>query len=90
MPPANVRRNEIADSRGAQTAFLPPSPPAEKATARQDQAGQASTDDGTGNRSSRSGHLNEVNEARARLGRRRMCHQALKVIDEKVHDVIWA
>ena len=27
-------------------AFLPPSPPAEKATARQDQAGKASTDDG--------------------------------------------
>src|SRR5262249_8461722 len=28
--------------------FLPPSPPAEKATARQDQAGQASTGDGAG------------------------------------------
>ena len=34
-----------AESSGA---FLPPSPPAEKATARQDQAGQASTHDGTG------------------------------------------
>ena len=28
--------------------FLPPSPPAEKATARQDQAGKASTSDWTG------------------------------------------
>jgi hypothetical protein len=28
--------------------LLPPSPPAEKATARQDQAGQSSTDDGAG------------------------------------------
>jgi hypothetical protein len=32
--------------------FLPPSPPAEQATARQDQAGQASTGDGAGNRNS--------------------------------------
>jgi hypothetical protein len=30
--------------------FLPPSPPAEKANVRQDQAGQASTDDGAGDR----------------------------------------
>src|SRR5437660_550030 len=30
--------------------FLPPSPPAEKATARQDQAGKASTGDGRGHR----------------------------------------
>src|SRR5262245_57043706 len=29
--------------------LLPPSPPAEKATACQDQAGKASTDDGAGN-----------------------------------------
>src|SRR5215813_14094490 len=29
--------------------LLPPSPPAEKATARQDQAGQSSTSDGAGN-----------------------------------------
>jgi hypothetical protein len=31
--------------------LLPPSPPAEKATARQDQAGQSSTDDGAGDSS---------------------------------------
>jgi hypothetical protein len=35
---------------GCSGAFLPPSPPAEKTTARQDQAGKSSTDDGTGNR----------------------------------------
>jgi len=29
-------------------AFLPPSPPAEKASAREDQAGKSSTDDGCG------------------------------------------
>jgi hypothetical protein len=52
-------------------------------TARQDQARKSGTSDGAGNDSSRSSHLNEVNEARACLGRRRMCHQALKVIDEK-------
>jgi hypothetical protein len=34
-----------AESSGA---FPPPSPPDEKATARQDQAGQASTGDGAG------------------------------------------
>jgi len=46
--------------------LLPPSPPAEKATARQDQTGKASTDDGARNgRSRKSGHLNAVNEARA-------------------------
>jgi hypothetical protein len=33
-----------------QTVSLPPSPPAEKATARQDQARQASTGDGSGDR----------------------------------------
>jgi hypothetical protein len=33
--------------------LLPPSPPAEKATARQDQAGKASTGDGTGDRCGR-------------------------------------
>jgi hypothetical protein len=33
-------------------AILPPSPPAEKATARQDQSGQASTGDGAGDRNS--------------------------------------
>jgi hypothetical protein len=31
--------------------LLPPSPPAEKAAARQDQAGQASTGDGAGDNS---------------------------------------
>src|SRR5262249_30764853 len=35
-------------SRLGSSSPLPPSPPGEKATARQDQAGQASTDDGTG------------------------------------------
>jgi hypothetical protein len=46
--------------------FLTVSPPAEKATARQDQAGKASTGDGTGEgRSRKSGHLNAVNEALA-------------------------
>jgi hypothetical protein len=40
-----------ADLRGLRAGrsgdLLPPSPPAEKATARQDEAGKASTDDGT-------------------------------------------
>ena len=38
-----------AHSAGSSGDLLPPSPPAEKATARQDQAGQASTGDGAGN-----------------------------------------
>src|SRR5499433_821845 len=38
-----------ADALDALGDFLPPSPPAEKATARQDQAGKTSTDDGGGN-----------------------------------------
>src|SRR5690242_14686089 len=33
---------------GSSGDLLPPSPPAEKATARQDQAGQSGTDNGTG------------------------------------------
>jgi len=46
---AIARRRETAwRCVGSSAAFLPPSPPAEKATARQDEAGQASTDDGTG------------------------------------------
>jgi hypothetical protein len=49
--------------------FLPPSPPSEEATARQDQAGQSCTGDRAGDGRSGSGHLNEVNEARASLGR---------------------
>jgi hypothetical protein len=51
--------------------------PAEKASARQEQTGQARTADGAGNRGWRNGHLNEVNnghlnevnKARACLGR---------------------
>jgi hypothetical protein len=35
---------------GSSGDLLPPSPPAEKATASQDQAGQASTDDGAGDK----------------------------------------
>jgi len=38
-------------------AFLPPSPPAEKATARQDQAGQSGTGDGAGDGNSGGGPL---------------------------------
>src|SRR4029450_9193271 len=41
VPPAD----RVASSSGD---FLPPSPPAEKPTARQDQAGKSSTGDGTG------------------------------------------
>jgi ATP dependent DNA ligase domain len=51
--------------RDASGAFLPPSPPAEKANTRQHQARHASASDGAGDSGSRSGHLNEVNEARA-------------------------
>jgi len=80
----------IALAAAIRTAFLPPSPPAEKATARQDQTGQAGTGDGAGNGRSRSGHLNAVNEARACLGRIGEVGQAYKVIHEKVDDVIWA
>jgi hypothetical protein len=38
-----------ANCAGRSGALLPPSPPAEKATANNDQAGQASTCDGAGN-----------------------------------------
>jgi len=38
----------IALAAAIQTAFLPPSPPAEEATARKEQAGEASTSDGAG------------------------------------------
>jgi hypothetical protein len=47
--------------------LLPPSPPTEKATARKDQTWQSSAHDGARDRSSRNGHLNTVNEARASL-----------------------
>jgi len=33
--------NDVSDCAGSSGALLPPSPPAEQATARQDQAGQA-------------------------------------------------
>jgi hypothetical protein len=42
--PREKRRPSVARSGD----LLPPSSPAEKATARQDQAGKASTDDGAG------------------------------------------
>jgi len=44
-------RNEASLNAGCSGAVLPPSPPAEKATARQDQAGKARTGDGTGDSS---------------------------------------
>jgi len=37
-----------ADCAGSSGDLLPPSPPGEKATARQDQSGQSGTDDGAG------------------------------------------
>ena len=46
-----IRPQQTTSARyaaGNSGGFLPPSPPAEKATARQDQAGQPSTDDGAG------------------------------------------
>jgi hypothetical protein len=41
--------NDVWDCAGSSGDLLLPSPPAEKATARQDQAGKASTSDGAGN-----------------------------------------
>ena len=43
------RRKRRVDCPETSGNLLPPSPPAEKATARQDQAGKASADDGGGN-----------------------------------------
>jgi len=52
VAPFNLRAFEISavgkGPSGRSGAFLTPSPPAEKATARQDQAEQPGTDDGTG------------------------------------------
>src|SRR5215470_13258789 len=45
-PGPSLNSWEFVKSSGA---FLPPSPPGEKATARQDQARQSSTSDGAGN-----------------------------------------
>jgi hypothetical protein len=46
----DLRVNEYAAQRraGSSGAFLPPSPPAEKATAREDQSGQSSAGEGAG------------------------------------------
>jgi hypothetical protein len=55
----NTPRADTAESAANSTTLfrgafmsraLPPSPPAEKANTRQDQAGEASTDDGVGSR----------------------------------------
>jgi hypothetical protein len=56
----------LRTGKGVQAIFLPPSPPAEKTTARQDQARKSGTGDGAREgRSRKSGHLNAVNEALA-------------------------
>jgi hypothetical protein len=43
------RKRRVRLRGNVQAIFLPPSPPAEKAATRQDQAGKASTGDGAGN-----------------------------------------
>ena len=51
-PPTVLHRRRLAERLNAKPwfgLFPTPSPPAEKATARQDQAGQTSAHDGTGN-----------------------------------------
>src|SRR5262249_37131633 len=53
---------------GSSGDFLPPSPPAEKASARQDQARKTSTDDGGGDTDHRA-RIREENGA----GHRRLC-----------------
>jgi hypothetical protein len=67
------RKDVCGGCTGCSGGLLPPSPPAEKATARQDQAGQAGTDNGTGDgdarerkarvkRWRRSGKVNDVGD----------------------------
>ena len=46
---ARCRKTTRTGCAGCSGELLPPSPPAENATAREDEAGQASTSDGTGN-----------------------------------------
>jgi hypothetical protein len=45
----DCRKRRVSAARECSGRLLPPPPPAEKATARQDQAGKASTGDGAGN-----------------------------------------
>jgi hypothetical protein len=71
-----VGLSAIADGcAGHSAGLLPPSPPAEKADARQDQTGQSCTDDGTGDSNSRSsyGH-GDWREAKADAGKVGGCH----------------
>ena len=51
LPPPSPPRGHLRQTtpRRSGVLFLPPSPPAEKATTSQDQAGKASTGDGAGN-----------------------------------------
>jgi len=51
--PFTSRQTSSHSISGCSGALLPPSPPAEQATARQDQAGKSGTDDGTGDSSNR-------------------------------------
>src|SRR5262249_18202184 len=75
--------------------FLPPSPPAEKATASKDQAGQSGTDDGAGNGQRKArvkphlirAHANDVGADALPIGRQvRISYPGLKIAGEEGRD----
>ena len=59
---AGCRERRVRNCAGSSGDLLPPSPPAEKATASQDQAGQTGTGDGAGDGCDRGGERQDLGE----------------------------